>query len=1151
MIGIRAKHALAFASALLPLAVSATAVRHQPEGATQGVEIALQSSAAQVGLDGRAGVVIVLEGEPATAAYARALHGAGGAGVVAKSVAGKASRAAVGQRVAEQAKFMAALKSSGAHYNELYRTQRAMNAIAVRMKPQDMAKVRQLPGVKRVEFLPLDTPDNITSVPFTGAPSVWGGSSLLNLPIDATGTGIRVGVIDTGIDYQHPDFGGTGALADYQANDTTTIGDTIGGNPIFPTAKVVGGHDFAGNAYNANTGTPPTPDDDPMDCNGHGSHVSGTIAGFGVNSDGSAYTGGFYPAPDPSGLRIGPGMAPGAQLYALRVFGCGGSTNLVLQAIDWATDPNGDDDLSDHLDVINMSLGSSFGLDFDADAVASDAAAEAGVIVVASAGNSGDTFFIHCTPSGAARAISAAAITDDGLHGLRVRPTSPANAGYDAQASAFVNDSGAAIPAPNGQSGDIVLVDDGTGGTASQGCTTPFANAADVAGKIALIDRGTCGFIVKVMNAQANGAIGAIVANNAANAPLSTMIGNAPTTGPDVAIPSVFVSLESGNALKGLLGGGSVTAVFDPDAPKSDLADTIASFSSRGPGGGNGTMRLKPDVAAPGFDIPSVQTGVTCTPGQGCITSDASGFIPDGQLLRLNGTSMASPHVAGLMALLRQLNPDLSVEELKAIAMNSAAHDVFQTTVDVPPVEGGSRVGSGRIDAALAATGNTLVAYNADDPGAVSVAFNIEPVGITTQDHTITLFNPTNSLRHVHFEIQTVGDSPGVDFSTNVLNIAVPPGHTNPVVVQVSADASQMHRSHDPSLATTQTVSGDLFGFGARPRHYLGEESARLVLTDQFSHEVLAQVPLYVAARPRSVLQAPENTGLGLPKSGSVDLPISGTDLCTDGSSPGACGASLATDFESLVSAFELQVSAPLDESLPGFANIRYAGVNYDAANSLYTFGIATWGKWNTPSDVTFDVCIDSNGDGNFDRMVLATNTGTLNSVFGNSQSATDVFVNTRVTSAGGVSTGLYVNLLSAGSADTALLDNNVMMLAASKAQLNGATAFNYGIAVCPGFDPFCAFGSLTTSSCTAVDAYASFDGPYHYDSTQKAVDTSAGGDWLMEDLAGTTLPVSYNTDNMAVNGTLGLLLLHHNNTSDTSAEVVIIDELFKDGFEQ
>ena len=52
-------------------------------------------------------------------------------------------------------------------------------------------------------------------------------------------------------------------------------------------------------------------------------------------------------------------------------FGCGGSTNLVLQAIDWATDPNGDDDLSDHLDVINMSLGSSFGLDFDADAVAS------------------------------------------------------------------------------------------------------------------------------------------------------------------------------------------------------------------------------------------------------------------------------------------------------------------------------------------------------------------------------------------------------------------------------------------------------------------------------------------------------------------------------------------------------------------------------------------------------------------------------------------------------------------------------------------------------------------------------------------------------------------------------------------------------------
>jgi subtilisin family serine protease len=1154
MMRLGARHALALASALLPLAVSATAVKHDLGQGAQSVELPMQSTALQVGLDGRAGVVIVLKGEAAARAYGRTLR-EGGGGAVAKATAGNASRAAVGKRIAEQASFMGQLNRSGVHYQELYRVQRAMNAIAVRMKPSDMQKVRALPGVERVEFLPLDTPDNITSVPFINAPAVWGGSSLLNLPFDATGTGIRVGVIDTGIDYQHPDFGGTGTLADYQANDRTTIGDTIGGNPIFPTAKVVGGYDFAGDAYNANTGTPPAPDDDPMDCLGHGSHVAGTVAGYGENADGTTYTGGFYPAPSPAGLRIGPGVAPGAQLYALRVFGCGGSTNLTVQAIDWATDPNGDDDLSDHLDVINMSLGSSFGLDFDASAAASDAAAEAGVIVVASAGNSGDTFFIHGSPGASPRTISAAAITDDGTSGLRVRVTAPTpNFGYDAAAAGFTNLSGTPVPGPNGQTNELVLVDDGSGATATQGCNTTFANAAALNGKFALIDRGTCSFLPKALNAQANGALGVVVANNVANAALSTMVGDAPTSGPDLVIPSVFVSLESGNALKALMNEGAITVALDPNAPKPDLADTIASFSSRGPGGANGTMRLKPDVAAPGFNIPSVQTGITCTGAtgsKGCITPDASGFIADGQLLRLNGTSMAAPHVAGMMALLRQINPDLSVEQIKAIAMNSAAHDAFPSAVNTPPVEIGSRVGSGRVDAALAAQGNQLIAYNADDPGTVSVTFNIEPVGTTTQTRTVTLFNPTDTLRHVHFDIQTVGDAPGVDFSVvDIANIAVPPGHTNPVSVQVAADSSLMRRAHDPTLATTQAVSSDVFAFGARPRHYLGEESARLILSDQFTHEVLAQVPLYVATRPRSDLSTPDNTGMGLPKSGSVDLPITGSDLCTDGSSPGACAANLSTDFESLVSAFELQVTAPLDESLPGFANIRYAGANFDAANGIYTFGIATWGKWNTPTDVAFDICIDTDGDSNFDRMVFATNTGTLNSILGNSQSATDVFMNGRITAAGSVSSGLYLNLSSA-AADTALLDNNVMMMAASKGQLNNVTAFNYGIAVCPGFDPLCAFASLTTPTCNAVDAYASFPGPYHYDSAQKSVDTSAGGDWLMEDLAGTTLPVGYNTDNMPVNGSLGLLLLHHHNQSSNSAQVVIIDELFKDGFGQ
>ena len=152
---------------------------------------------------------------------------------------------------------------------------------------------------------------------------------------------------------------------------------------MFPSAKVVGGHDFVGNAYNADPADPAydpvaRPDDNPLDCNGHGSHVAGTSAGYGVNADGTTYTGGYGPGLDPKTLRIGPGMAPEADLYALKVFGCEGSTDVTMQAIEWALDPNGDGIPTDHLDVINLSLGSDYGLADDADAMAIDRAMQAG-----------------------------------------------------------------------------------------------------------------------------------------------------------------------------------------------------------------------------------------------------------------------------------------------------------------------------------------------------------------------------------------------------------------------------------------------------------------------------------------------------------------------------------------------------------------------------------------------------------------------------------------------------------------------------------------------------------------------------------------------------------------------------------------------------
>jgi subtilisin family serine protease len=194
-----------------------------------------------------------------------------------------------------------------------------------------------------------------SSVPFIGAPNVWGGIAA------ADGTGVRIGIIDTGIDYTHADFGGSGLVSDYISNNRTIIEAGT-----FPTAKVVGGYDFVGDAYNAgstNSDTP-VPDPDPLDCAGHGSHVAGIAAGLGVLINGATYNGPYTNGRDFTQFKIGPGVAPRALLYALKVFGCSGSVDdsVLLQAVEWAADPNNDTNFVDRLDAVNLSIGSFFGI---------------------------------------------------------------------------------------------------------------------------------------------------------------------------------------------------------------------------------------------------------------------------------------------------------------------------------------------------------------------------------------------------------------------------------------------------------------------------------------------------------------------------------------------------------------------------------------------------------------------------------------------------------------------------------------------------------------------------------------------------------------------------------------------------------------------
>ncbi len=300
----------------------------------------------------------------------------------------------------------------------IYRAQRAYNGIAVRVPADQVDALAALPGVKGVHPLVAKRPSHDLSVPFTGAPALWQGAGDL-LPAGVTGEGITIAIVDTGVDYLHADFGGP--ATGYDANDPTRVDDAV----PWPTAKVIGGYDFTGDDYNAdydafdpdparNGYQPiPQPDADPFDCYRHGTHVAGTAAGMGVTQAGASYRGGYGQPLDPSQFRIAPGVAPEAKIYALKVFGCTGSSEVVDLGIEWALDPNGDGDLADRADVINLSLGSNYGTANDSTALAAQNALNAGAIVVASAGNAGDVTFVTGTPGVVDGVISVAAMVDN------------------------------------------------------------------------------------------------------------------------------------------------------------------------------------------------------------------------------------------------------------------------------------------------------------------------------------------------------------------------------------------------------------------------------------------------------------------------------------------------------------------------------------------------------------------------------------------------------------------------------------------------------------------------------------------------------------------------------------------------------------------
>jgi subtilisin family serine protease len=677
---------------------------------------------------------------------------------------------------------------AGLNAQVLYRTQRVYNGIAVRVDASKLAAIIGLPGVAAIHPLVTKHLLNSGSVPLIGAPQVWDGVS------GKTGTGIKIAIIDTGIDYIHADFGGSG--------NYTGVTDTSA--PAF-TAKVVGGKDFAGDAYDADSGDlakfTPHPDANPIDCLsdpttvGHGTHVAGTAAGFGVQSNGTTYSGPYGNTTPFNTLRIGPGVAPGALLVALRVFGCQGSTNVVDQALEYAVDPNGDGNFADRVDVINMSLGSDYGYLYDSTTIASENAAHAGVVVVASAGNSFDTNYITGSPATGDSVISVASSSqsDSTQDGITVNAPAAIAGGQPASFSvAYDWDNKPDV------TGNVFYP-----ATNRSGCVAfTGADATGMNGKVALLDwtDGACSSVTRTGNVVAAGGIGAILVDNSELFDLAI-------TGSTV-IPAVSMPKQIGDLLKAHLAGLNVTFSKTLRASQhyqEPLAnDTLSSFSSRGPRRGDSV--LKPDITAPGQNIFSARVG-SANEGE-----------------TLSGTSMAAPHVTGTMAILRQIHPTWTPQQLKALVMNTATKDIRSDLAADSQIYGPARIGAGRVNVPNAAS-DGVIAFDTAKPNRVSVSFgNVEVASTKTLTRTVSVVNKGASSATFDISYTPITTIPGVSYTLVPASVTLAASETKTVTVQMHADSSLMKHTRDSTESATQ--AGD-------PREWISDASGFLTLTPQ------------------------------------------------------------------------------------------------------------------------------------------------------------------------------------------------------------------------------------------------------------------------------------------------------------------------------
>lgn len=851
-------------------------------------------------------VVIEMSGPTALDLYTDTPHTVGDATPDAEAALDLAYQAVA----ARQAPVRARIEGLGAEVISTYDT--VANAFLVRATRAQVEALDGAPGVARIHRAPEHHPALDKAVPTIGADRV-----IEALGYD--GTGVNVAIIDTGIDYTHASFGGAGSASAYRANNPNFIEPGS-----FPTAKVVGGHDFVGTAYTG--GNTPFPDPDPLDEHYHGTHVGGIAAGI----DGVP--------------RVPHGVAPGANLIALKVFGRNGGTNVANDAVEWCAEANLGRNVPGtgaRCDVINMSLGSSWASGVNGYLGVMRRATEAGIVVLASAGNSGDVAYITGAPAAALHSLSIASTFAGGARVDKIQ-ASYGGATQDIEAeeadSAFAPQmaSVGTLQAPLAWLG--------------RACTGD-ASESDVSGAIALISYGGCTSKEVIDRAEAEGAVGALLYNDREE--LFTVGSDAGGFGDTVNLPAYGIRLSDGQALRDRVVGGQAVEVLFSESFKDSVAadglgDTISPFSSRGP---SRRGDFKPEIAAPGSNITAPQAG--------------SGAGP----LTISGTSMASPMVAGEAALVIQrlrdigllpegqpAQPALSPDGIGALDVAAMLVNYTDTvwaggSQPVPLARGGS----GRIDALGATRGETIVSA-----GTIA-SINL---GRLQFDSDIKEFEPQP------FRIRNLSDAPkryrvetrflmaddrdaGVAYKVDRSEVEVPAHDYEALNLLAEATAAEMKPYGAYGGGNVMNRLG-----GVTDAEYdahvvvteIGEDGAPLPDGD------VASLPIYMLPRATAYVTAERNPVLVDPDTGQ-----------------GAVAFDNASQTPGVAELFAL-LAVDEDDNAGPQMNIEHVGarvVNDPQGNRVVELAIQTQFARDLPLLSSFKVYIDANLDGRHEQVLF------------------------------------------------------------------------------------------------------------------------------------------------------------------------------------